>query len=393
MKIEYINGDPLNGIVYDFNFLRNEFRRLKCPKDVYNPSHLPFETCKWFITLSERARGKTTNLLLFGMLIFWHYGTGICYVRSNEAMIMPKASKDLFSNIVSWGYIEKISKGKYNNVFYKSRRWYFSHVNEDGEVDAVCDNAFCIMLSIDKNEQYKSVLETKNDFIIFDEFIERFYYPNQFVLFCDLCKTIIRQRSSAIICLSANTIDLQSPWFNELQIREKIETMGQGDQETITTPKGTRVYMEILGKKTFKANKKQQLFNRLYYGFDNPKLASITGSDTWAMYNYPHTPDKFKIIDKRHYLEYNDKLINLEICESIEGRIFINCHPATNTYDDSIIYSLDFSTDMNDRYMFGFTKRDRLIWDKYDANLFTFSDNTVGSLIDKYVEICRKGVK
>jgi hypothetical protein len=249
------------------------------------------------------------------------------------------------------------------------------------------------MLSIDKNEQYKSVLETKNDFIIFDEFIERFYYPNQFVLFCDLCKTIIRQRSSAIICLSANTIDLQSPWFNELQIREKIETMGQGDQETITTPKGTRVYMEILGKKTFKANKKQQLFNRLYYGFDNPKLASITGSDTWAMYNYPHTPDKFKIIDKRHYLEYNDKLINLEICESVEGRIFINCHPATNTYDDSIIYSLSFSTDINDRYMFGFTKRDHLIWDKYDANLFTFSDNTVGSLIDKYVEICRKGVK
>ena len=393
MKIEYINGDPLQGVDYDFNFLRNEFKRLKCPKDVYNPCHLPFESCKWFITLSERARGKTTNLLLFGMLIWWYYGTGICYVRSNEAMIMPKASKDLFSNIVSWGYIEKISKGKYNNVFYKSRRWYFSHVNEDGETDLISDEAFCIMLSIDKNEQYKSVLETKNDFIIFDEFIERYYYPNQFVLFCDLVKTIVRQRSSAVICLSANTIDLQSPWFNELMIRDKIENMAQGDQETLTTPKGTRVFMEILGKKTFKANKKQQFFNRLYYGFDNPKLASITGSDTWAMYNYPHTPTKFKILDKRHYLEFNDKLVNLEICESEEGRLFVNCHLATKTYDDSIIYSLEFSTDINRRYMFGFTKRDNLIWNKYDDNLFTYADNTIGSLIDKYIEICRKGVK
>lgn len=393
MKIEYINGNPLDGVVYDFNFLRNEFRRLKCPKDVYNPCHLPFEVCKWFVTLSERARGKTTNLLLFGMLIWWHYGTGICYIRSNEQMIMPKASKDLFSNIISWGYVEKISKGKYNTIVYKSRRWYFAHVDEDGNIDNQCEDAFCIMLSIDKNEQYKSVLETKNDFLIFDEFIERYYYPQQFILLCDLIKTIARARQSVMICLSANTIDLNSPYFNELEIREKIENMAQGDQEIVTTPKGTKVFVEILGKKTFKAGKKQALINQLYYGFSNPKLASITGSDTWAMFNYPHTPKDFKIISKNHYLEFNDKLIQLEICESIEGSIFINCHLATNTYDDSIVYTLDFSNDRNYRYMFGITEVDRFIWDKYKQNRFTYADNSIGSLVEKFVDICKKGVR
>lgn len=393
MKIEYINGNPLDGIIYDFNFLRNEYKRLKCPKDVYNPSHLPFESCKWFVTLSERARGKTTNLLLFGMLIWWYYGTGICYLRSNEQMIMPKASKDLFSNIISWGYVEKISKGKYNTIVYKSRRWYFAHADEEGNIDLQASDSFCIMLSIDKNEQYKSVLETKNDFIIFDEFIERYYYPQQFVLLCDLIKTIARSRQSVQIFLAANTIDFTSPYFSELQIRDKIENMTQGDNAIVTTPKGTKVYVEILGKKTAKAGKKQALLNRLYYGFDNPKLASITGSDTWAMFNYPHTPQEFKIISKNHYLEYNDKLINLEICQTPDGVRFVNCHFATNTYDDSVIYTLDFSTDRNYRYAFGITKVDKYLWDFYSKNLFTYSDNTVGSLVEKFVDNVKKGVK
>lgn len=391
MRIEYINGNPLEGVMYDFNFLKNEYKKLKCPKDVYNPCQLPFESAKWFITLSERARGKTTNLLLFGMLIWWHYGTGICYVRSSEEMITPKFSKDLFSNIVSWHYIEKISNGKYNNVTYKSRRWYFSHVNEDGETDIISPDAFCIMLSVDKDEDYKSVLETKNDFIVFDEFIERYYYPQQFVMFCNLCKTILRERQSGIICLAANTIDKYSPWLKELMISEEVETLGQGDHKLLTTPKGTRVYVEILGKKTAKAGIKQALFNKLYYGFDNPKLVSITGSDTWAMFNYPHTPREFKIIQKNHYLMYNDKLINLEICESSEGTIFINCHLATKTYDDSVIYTIDFYTDQKRyRYRFGLTPVDKFIWSKFDRNLFTYSDNSVGSLVEKYVDTCLK---
>lgn len=392
MKIEYINGNPLDGVQYDFNFLRNEYKKLKCPKDVYNPCHLPFESCKWFITLSERARGKTTNLLLFGMLVWWHYGTGICYVRSNEQMITPKTSGDLFSNIISFKYVEKISKGKYNTIKYNRRRWYFAHIDEDGEYDLVSEDAFCIMLSVDKNEQYKSVLETKNDFIVFDEFIERYYYPNQFVLFCDLLKTILRNRASGMIFLAANTIDIVSPWFSELLINEKVEQMRQGDNEIITTKKGTRVYVEILGKKTARAGKKQGILNTLYFGFDNPKLASITGSDTWAMYNYPHTPDKFHILMKNHYVEYNDKLINLEVCGTEDDTIFVNCHIATKLYDDSVVYSLGFYTEPNRRYKMGHTTIDKFIWDRYEKNLFTYADNTVGSLIEKYVEICKKGL-
>ena len=394
MNIEYIDGNPLNGVIYDFKFLRKEYTKLKCPSDVYNPTHLPFDACKWFVILSERARGKTTNILLFGMLIFWHYNRGICYLRSNEPMITPKNSKDLFSNIISWGYVEKITDGEYNTIIYKSRRWYFANVDENGEITKQMPDAFCIMLSIDKNEEYKSVLETKNDFIVFDEFIERFYYPQQFVMLCDLIKTISRERLSPMIFCLANNIDKNSPYFSEWGITEEIDRIDRGESEIVTTVFGTKLYIEMLGELAPKANKKREAINRLFYGFSNPKLASITGLSSWATLNYPHTPDNFKIIQRNHYLTYNDKLIAIEICQTEnDDNIFINCHPATKTYDDSIIYSIEFSTDRNARYMQGHTKIDKYIWEKYERNLFTFSDNSVGALVDRFYEICKKGVK
>lgn len=390
MKIEYINDNPLDGIKYDYKAIRREFKKLGTPKTVYNPCHLPLETCSWLVTLSERSRGKTTNLLLMGMCCYKLYGTGICYIRSNEQMIMPKQSRDMFSNIISWGYVEKLTDGKYNTITYKSRRWYYALADADGNIEAQDPNAFCIMLSIDKNEQYKSILDTKNDFIIFDEFIERSYYPQQFIMFCDLLSTILRQRQTGHIFLAANTIDIASPYFSELMISEQVKNMVQGDKEYITTSKGTSIYVEILGKRPPRADKKQKEINKLYYGFENPKLVSITGEATWAMSNYPHTPISFRILDKRHYISYYDKLINLEICESEDRTIFINCHFATKTYDDSIIYSTDFSTDPRHRYRLGSRVVDKFIFDKYDKNLFTFADNTVGSLVEKYIDGCRR---
>lgn len=390
MKIEYINDNPLDGINYDFDLIRKEYKKLGCPKNVYSPLHLPFEKAKWFVTLSERSRGKTTNLLLLGMCFYKLYGTGICYLRSSEHMIVPKVSRDMFSNIISWGYVEKLTDGKYNTVIYKSRRWFYARINEEGEIEEKDLEPFCIMLAIEKNEDYKSVLETKNDFIIFDEFIERTYYQLNFVMLCDLIKTIGRDRKSPLIFLAANTIDYNSPYFSELEIRERVQKMLQGDSDLITTPRGTKVYVEILGKKVAKANKKQKELNKLYYGFSNPKLASITGDTTWAIDNYPHPPKKFKTIERRRYIYYNDKYIALDICQTEDGIIFINCHFATNTYEDSIIYSLDFHADINHRYGFGNSKKDKWLFKKYEENLFTYADNSLGSMVEKYIMNVRR---
>ena len=395
MKLEYINNNPLNGIVYDFDKINKLYKSLSCPKNVYNPCHIPFDKTKWNIIMSDRSRGKTTNILLWGMCLYWLYDIGMCYIRSSSGMITVGNVGRLFNTIKEWKYVEKITEGEYNDIIYKTNRheWYLVRYNEDGDIEKEDIRPFCMALSTDQNEKYKSTLATTNDFIIYDEFIERVYSPSMFLSLVDLIKTIGRDRQSLIICALSNTIDKYSPFFQEWDISDVVEEMTMGERVVTSTTFGTPFFIEIIGEKIGKEKEKATVVNRLYYGFKNPKLASITGVATWAMYNYPHTPEKFKIIEKNHYISYNEKLINLEICESTDNRLFINCHFATKTYVDSVIYSADFSTDINHRYLLGHTKKDLWLWSLYKKNLFTFANNSVGSLVEKYYDMCKKGLR
>ena len=394
MSVEYIDGKKTNGIKYDHQVIKKLYAKLKVPKTFWSPLHLLDTNCKYDMILSERARGKTTNLLLMGLCFFWEYGTQIQYIRSRENMIAKNKILNLFDTIVEYKYIEKLTGGKYNNVHYASRRFYLCHKDEDGEITDKMETQFFTALCVEKNQDYKSSYDTggKGDFIVFDEFIGKYYYPNEFVDFCDLLSTIIRKRRSAMIFMLANTLSKTSPYFREMMITREIDKISRGQDAYIQTPKGTRIYVEMLGAQAPQAQTQQTAINTLYFGFDNELLVSITGDADWALYNYPHTPqsDDYTVLDQKHYLEYNNKLLRLEFCIH-ELTLFVNVHLATRTYSDSIIYNLDFDLDKNHRYGFGFDKGDKLIWDLYKKNLFTYADNTIGELVESYVKECRKG--
>ena len=98
--MKYISDNPEYGIQYDWKKIRKEFAKLEIPQDVYDPTTAPLERAKYFVETSERNIGKTTNWLLLGMIMNDIYGTIIQYVRQTEAMIMPKALKDLFATIL-----------------------------------------------------------------------------------------------------------------------------------------------------------------------------------------------------------------------------------------------------------------------------------------------------
>ena len=192
MKKEFIDGKRNNGIIYDYSAIRKEFRKLKIPTEYYNPSKSPFDKCKWFINLSDRSTGKTTNWLLFGMTMNKLYGTVIQYVRQTNDMITPRNSKNLFDTILDNNYVSKLTEGKYNTIVYKAKRWYYAKSDENGEIVEQKNTHFMCMLSIDNAENYKSSYNAPyGDLIIFDEFIGKYYYRNEFVRFNDLLKTII----------------------------------------------------------------------------------------------------------------------------------------------------------------------------------------------------------
>lgn len=381
----------------DWKKIRKEYKNLKCPKEVWNPLTLPLGECGYYIVLSDRSRGKTTNAILLGMIMNKIDGSIIEYVRQRREQIMPKFILSLFSTIIQYGYVEKITDGEYNTIRNKSRRGYYAHVNENGEMDKIATEPFIHFSGIDECMDLKSTYNSPNsNIIIFDEFISKIYYRDECIDFLDMVSTYFRMRTNGIVMLLANTIDKNSQYFDELSLRDTIDKMHMGENEIVTTSMGTKIYLEILGTV---ANSQKRLVNKWFFGFKNPKLASITGTESWAIPEFQHIPknSKTEIIKRGIFIYHAGKYVALDIVLNDKIGYCIYAHPATIIHEDSIIYTSGNISDVRFKYRFGdmtYDKISKLIWGKmYNRNLFFFSDNSTGALVESYVSICKKLIK
>ena len=185
----------------------------------------------------------------------------------------------------------------------------------------------------------------------------------------------------------SNTVNLYSPYFNELEISDQVRNMQNGDKQIITSSGGTNVYVEIIDPAQSQARIKS---DRMFFGFKNPLLGAITGSTVWAQRNFQHISrdENISILSRNHYIKYNNKLVNLEVVRSNVG-ICIYCHWATKTYDDSIIYTLGEIRSPLDRYKIGYTKLDKVIWNCFKLNKFYYGTNDVGAFVESYINECK----
>lgn len=399
MKIKYIDNNPAMGIEYDYGKIKKEIKRLKLyPKkakegddevDVWNPLHVPFDSAKWFVFMSLRSKGKTTNFLIFGLIMNKLYGTVTQYFVQNDRLLAPKMTKGLYRIVNEFGYIPIITEGRWQSIVLKARRWYYCNYDENGKISEMSKDYVCIMSAVATAEDNKSVLnEPKGDLIIYDEFIRQNYLPNEFVTLSDLISTVRRIRQSPIIIMLSNTVNLYSPYFNELEIADEVQHMEAGDKQIITSSGGTNVYCEIIDPKQSRARIKS---DRMFFGFKNPMLGAITGSTTWAVKNYPHIEksDNTKVLSRNHYIKYSNKLVNLELATTDVG-LCVFVHWATRTYDDSIIYTTGEIRRPLDRYKIGHTKLDSQIWKLFQQNKFYYATNDVGSFVESYITDVRQ---
>lgn len=391
--ISYIDNNPVLGVCYDWPKIIAAYKALHCPDTVYSPCKTIREGteagCRWYVGMSKRETGKTTNWLLIGLIMWWMYGTQIQYVRQDEDMIAPKNTKDMFNVILEHDYISTITEGQYNTIVYRSRRWYLAK-REDGIITAEASEHCCFMCDVVHYEDLKSGYNAPlGDLIIFDEFISTKYYPNEFVSLTQLISTIKRKRRSAIIVLLANQIDVYSQYFNELCIADDVQKMPAGSRAIITTERGTKIYVERI-ERTHKAKRQDEIDTTLYYGFANPKLASITGDD-WATANYQHIPDgEFDILYPNLYISYSDKLVRLDMVKHSSLGICMYVHWASRTYEDSIILSAAERTDVRFIYRTGRGALDLLIRRMFAENRVYYATNDVGNFCESYFAYIKK---
>lgn len=387
MDIRYIDNNKEHGIKYDFTKIRKEFYKLNCPSGAYNPfkSHV-IRSGQWYLDLSERSTGKSTNWILLGMVMNKLYDTQIIYIREVVDMIRPAHARQLFNTILEWDYVSKITEGAYNTIKYQSRSWYYYNT----EKDIQAPEPFMVALSLDENILNKSSFNApRGDLIIFDEFISRHNYADQFVDLCDTLKTIIRERDSALIVLLANTINRHSFWFKELGIYEQIQKMQIDTSVDMTNEGGTKIGIALMGKTANQMPEHRKEHNRKFFGFLNPKLNAITGGE-WAMRMYPHPPktlkeSKPKKVIYNRYIRHNNYLLQLELFQAPELGFYVVVHKANETYPDSIIYTLEDIATKNERYKWGSTKIDKMLYRLLKENKYYYATNLEGSLMDTYV--------
>lgn len=390
-KIRYIDNDTEKGIDYDWKFLKKEYRKLKIPAKYYNPIKADWNRCGYVFAMSDRTHGKTTETLLLGMLMNWHYGTIIHYFRTSERSIRPYSLNQLFPVILDHGYVEKITEGRWNGVRYFGHRWYYVFRDEDGKIIDQAPQHFMICMHLGESDDRKSGYNCPTgDIIIFDEFIEIDGYGySDFQHLSDLVSTVFRHRLCCCVYMLSNTIDVNSPWFDEFCIRDDVQIMHHGEARYIESELGTVSFVEIL-----EPNKDETTlsFIKRYFGFNNPKLAAITGKGVWASDHFQHIPqwtdeeqEQVHVLLRRLYVQQSGKLLRLQLTRDPLG-LNVYVLPATRTYEDSVILTHGDITDRRQQFGFGAkTPVLDLIWRLYKGNRFFYHTNSEGALMQAYI--------
>ena len=391
-KIKYIDNNQKNGILIDWDKVRKAYNKLGIPETTHNPIEADVTKFGYIIDMSERSRGKTTNKLIVGLLLFKMYGIELIYIRQSKFDTAPKVLHDLYQTVTNYGYITKIFGQSYNDIEYYGKRWRLIKRDGNGDITDKCTEHCTFCVGLDENDSLKSSFNApKGDILFFDEFISTYYGYNDFFRFADICKTVIRDRISPVIFMSANTINIDSPWFDELAIKEDVETMKQGDKRYIVSEMGTHIYVEILSPDT---SKERASVNTRFWGFKNPKLISITGKGEWATENYPHIPvyDKDHVPETLHdilFIRMSNKYVKLRLVEDEEIGVCVFVVPATRVYDDSIILTIDDITKRNELFGFGKGTFCDAYWKLYYKNKFFYANNRVGSFVSTYISSAR----
>lgn len=396
-KIEYINNNQALGIKIDWKLVRKEYRKLHCPPSTHNPLLADFDKCGYVIDLSDRSRGKTTNKLLVGLILFKLYGINLHYIRQSSEDCELKAIRKLYETVQDYKYIAKIFDDMFNDIKYIGKRWYLMKRSDNG-IEYQCEDDCTYCCGLDESDHMKSTYNApRGDMIFFDEFISTFYGANDFVRFNDICKTIIRDRLSPVVFLSANTINKNSPWFDEFIIRKEIETMEQGESKIVNSY-DTHIYVEIL---TADNSEVRQAVNKRFWGFPNPKLASITGKGTWATDHYQRIPiyrnpydEQPRTLQDILYISMSGKLVKLKLVNEPTLGLCVFVTPATIVHANDIVLTADEIT--NKRTLFGLGKGTfvEAYWKLYDQNKFYYARNSEGDFVRSYLSYYKtKAVK
>ena len=334
--------------------------------------------------IGQRSNGKTYSVCRHMVEDYFKKGNRSAYIRRWDEDIQPKHIGSLFNPHIP--LIMELSDGKYNGIYYRAKEFHFCFYDEDGKIQDKDPEAFCITASINTAEHTKGQDRGEIKLILFDEFMTRVgYLNNEFVQYCNLLSSLIRDRNDTIIYMCANTVNRYCPYFEEMGLKD-IENMPQGEVYVYTYGNSDlTVAVEYCDpvKATEKVASK-------YFAFDNPQLQMIT-SGAWELQFYPRAP--YKILDSdikyKFFIEFGNNMLCGNIVQKKED-LFIFIHQQTKDVDikpTDVFYTDEFTTSVcHVRFLKDQpTELHKLIFQLFAKKAVCFSTNEVGEIVRNWL--------
>lgn len=343
------------------------------------------------VIFGERSNGKTYSVLKYGIEKYNENGEQLAIVRRWQDDFTGKRGAVMFDALVSNGEIERITGGKWTNVFYWASRWYLCRYQDNGN-RITDEKPFAFGFSIGSMEHDKSTSYPDITTIMFDEFLTRTQYiTDEFVLFMNVISTIARQRDNVKIFMLGNTVNKYCPYFHEMGLKH-VKDMQPGSIDVYHYGQS-----DLVVAVEYCAPSGQGKKSDLYFAFDNPKLSMITGG-TWEIAVYPHCPVKFvpKDIMFTYFIEFSGDLLQCEIVFK-DGLSFTFIHRKTTPLkdtDNDLIYTPEYSPRPNYRRKITkpVTDIEKRITYYYQVDKVFYQDNEIGEIVRNYLLWCGKTV-
>lgn len=359
--------------------------------EYYNLNPIREMKCQYNMVMGERSNGKTYSVLELILKNWWESGKQGAYIRRWKEDYRGKRATQLFAGHYSSDnqFISELTGGEWDSVKYYSGKWFLAKQDEALDRTISQEEPFCYAFSLSDMEHDKGTSYPDVTTIVFDEFLTRTYYlPDEFVLFMNVLSTIIRRRNDVTIYMLANTVNKYAPYFKEMGLKH-ISEMEQGKIDIYTYGSSPlRVAVEYC-KPVAKDGKKSDM----YFAFDNPSLAMITGG-AWEIDIYPHNPRKFtpKDIQFIFFIRFNDAILQGEVV-MLDDCHFMYFHEKTTPIHDEdrdIIFSEEYDPRPNHfrNIRKGTSKLEtKLAWYFRNEKVF-YQDNEIGEIVRNYLQYC-----
>lgn len=399
-------------VVYDNYKEIEKYLRPYMSKKYYDGRELLQHNSEYLMAFGEKSNGKSTFFQMVLCICFWLYGMQSVLLRLYDEDFKKGRAEKMFGGLPA-GFIEKLTKGRFNTVVYRNYQYFFGIYNEEKDRYITPEKPFCFrqcILNAGSSFQMPDV-----QLIFFDEFIRKDTMrnvPDEFVEFQTVLSTIKRTKTTLQIFMAGNTVNYHSCYFTEFGITKIVRNMKQGSivDVAINDLGGTLSieYCETPVEKNKESDK---------YFVDNTKVNMIT-TGAWQLESYPHLPYKYKHKDilLTFYIKFDNEMLVCDFVmvdkktkdydyKYVTGKknpdnkkitlVFIYVHRpdelTTIDYNSDIIYQLEYDPRPNiNRYLTVVTYPwQQPIVDMFKTDKIYYQDNELGDIVRAYLKQCK----